>query len=737
MHKARENNDGSFSIGKTWMLDDLVSIQSYTDLPATTQLEQQQKQWASNVGFVVTIGKPYYWQAANYKERDFFIASLVKIYKKYTGGRVPKLIGFDERQRQMLIGDTSQGSSQPEASENPQGSQAPQPDQQSSQYSNRAPSREGKRDLRLQPSEEQFLKSQRSRDQIPRPSTGQSPAKIGPQVPNQREEPSSKLNGRLESDRMAGPPKSQLDSKSDFSVRSPVDSSPESTRTRPRGVEDRTTDSRQGGRPPPSRDGKETPEYKPFQGLDVNKEPVPPSTSGSVTSDHTPSGSIGQRTFLTDSSDKLSRPSSRQDGGPPSRGSDRSNQTPRNLDVEIPPSLRPGSSGSVSTKPPSESTRPPPEAQPTKPPPEPTAVPSKTTEPAAAPSKMTEPTTAPSKTTEPTAAPSKTTESTEAPPQSTVSAPPAEPSAEPPATSPPTSPPEKPETQPPEEKEEVHRPGLGPMVKKKSAKDVAGAFRKAANAYSAFKPRPGGAGERLMKQRNQTPSNEPDGITSVVPAPSLRALNNEANKTPASPSTTSQPAPSTTTSSGQEPPKVEITRAGTDDAAQPTTGDETKEALSAGATETTEERSRSRSRSPSQERRRKRREDNTVKYCQALGIDPSLLEGRGAEFDDILTDLGWNGRLSDDKKIEDLEADIRRQIGRVQATSWLGNIEHQEGKIDQLTRLIDKTIEECDELDGLLTLYSHELSVSPPQKNKSLFASTNGIEDASRRCRLY
>lgn len=28
MHKARENSDGSFSIGKTWMLDDLSAIQT-------------------------------------------------------------------------------------------------------------------------------------------------------------------------------------------------------------------------------------------------------------------------------------------------------------------------------------------------------------------------------------------------------------------------------------------------------------------------------------------------------------------------------------------------------------------------------------------------------------------------------------------------------------------------------------------------------------------------------------
>ncbi|KAL1970644.1 hypothetical protein VTN77DRAFT_4288 [Rasamsonia byssochlamydoides] len=702
MHKARENNDGSFSIGKTWMLDDLVSIQSYTDLPATTPQEQQQKQWASNVGFVVTIGKPYYWQAANYKERDFFIASLVKIYKKYTGGRVPKLIGFDERQRQTLLGDASQD---PSASVNSQGSQV---NQQSSQYSNRAPSRDGRNDPRQQQSEEQFLKNQRSRDQVSRPSTAQSPARPGLQIPNA-------LNGRLESDRVAGSPKSPLDSKVDFPSRPAVESSPESIRTKSRGVEDRTT-----GRPPPSRDGKETSEFKPFKGLDVNKEPLRPSTASSVASNHGPSDSSGQKTLLTESNDTLSKPSSKHDGGvgsvPPSRGNDRPNQLPRNLEVNIPASLRPGSSGSMSPRPPPSPTKPSPEAEPTGFPPEPTRPPPEPTRP------PPEPTRPPP---EPTAASSKTTESPMVSLKSIVSAPldepdepdepakptepakPAEPAesakpAEQPATSPPVSPPEKPATEPPEEKEEVHRPGLGPMVKKKSAKDLAGALRRAANAYNAFRPRPGGAGERLMaKQKAQ--SNEPDGITSVVPAPSLRALSSESTKTPTGTSTTSQ----ATTSSGQEPPKVEITRAATDEAAQSTAADETKEAPST-VEETTEQRSRSRS--PSQERRRKRREDNVAKYCQALGIDPSVLEGRVTHFDNILTDLGWNGRLSDDKKIEDLEADIRREIGRVQATSWLGNIEHQEGKIDQLARLIDKTIEECDELDGLLTLYSHELS---------------------------
>ena len=65
------------------------------------------------------------------------------------------------------------------------------------------------------------------------------------------------------------------------------------------------------------------------------------------------------------------------------------------------------------------------------------------------------------------------------------------------------------------------RPGLGPMIKKKMSKgDVANTFRRAANAANAFKPRAGGAAERLREQQAKL-SEGPDGITSVVPAPSL------------------------------------------------------------------------------------------------------------------------------------------------------------------------------------------------------------------------
>ncbi|KAF3278786.1 hypothetical protein TWF173_001226 [Orbilia oligospora] len=79
LHKARENNTGSFSIGKSWYLDDLTHIEND---PGCT-------------GFTATIGKPYYWQTRTSREKEAFVASLFRIFKKYTGGKSPVLVGFD------------------------------------------------------------------------------------------------------------------------------------------------------------------------------------------------------------------------------------------------------------------------------------------------------------------------------------------------------------------------------------------------------------------------------------------------------------------------------------------------------------------------------------------------------------------------------------------------------------------------------------------------------------------
>jgi hypothetical protein len=687
MHKARENNDGSFSIGKTWVLDDLSCIQVYQALTVTTPAEQQQKEWASNIGFTVTIKKPYYWQAVTAKERDFFIASLVKIYKKYTGGKIPNLVGFESRERDLLIGV---GQVAPQSSQVPRPqatgqsrqedtlprarSPSGQPARSPSPYRNRTPSREGSKEPRSQPSNEQFLRRQSSQEQTLRPRP-QFTLPQPFQATGLREQTTPTDNPNI--GREYGLPKSVKPDSASWRRpgASGSDSLPHQMGNRPN-ISQHNNDSvsSQGGGPlsndihTPSDYGKSqsSPDPAVLSPADVlNKknllsEPAQELTSGSQRpAVEAPKASLGQseteEEFVTPLTSPEFRPPEIRAPSPESDKSvDRSDlRTPQR---DIPLSLRPGSGEFVG----GSSQKAPPPVD----------------------SKL------------PTVTASKVADAGPLPDEA-------------PSPSPqPGTPVETPEIDSIEE--EVHRPGLGPMVKKKGAKNLANTLRKAATAYSAFRPRVGGAGERLMAGKEK-PGNEPDGITAVVPAP-LRGSSTE----PAKPPTRDGPVKETiasSTLSTEEMPKLPIKGITTDVEQSKNETGETGAELDG---------SPPKSPLPQGERRRQRREDNTTSYCNALGIDPNLLEGRGTYFDDILTDLGWDGKLSEDKRIEDLEADVRREIGRVQASSWLGHLEQQEGKVDQLAKLFDKALDECDELDGLLTLYSHELNVRRHTSLRSL-----------------
>ncbi|KAG0668656.1 hypothetical protein C6P45_004496 [Maudiozyma exigua] len=80
LHKARENTDGSFQIGRTWDLKDILKIEADQIIPE---------------GFSMSIGKQYYWETNSAKERTVFIKSLIKIYMQVFDGRVPELINWD------------------------------------------------------------------------------------------------------------------------------------------------------------------------------------------------------------------------------------------------------------------------------------------------------------------------------------------------------------------------------------------------------------------------------------------------------------------------------------------------------------------------------------------------------------------------------------------------------------------------------------------------------------------
>ncbi|SCU89067.1 LADA_0E13520g1_1 [Lachancea dasiensis] len=80
IHKARENSNGSFQIGRTWALKELTAVERDTE-----QLE----------GFFLTMGKRYYWETNSAKERTVFIKTLIKIFMEDSGGRVPRLLQWD------------------------------------------------------------------------------------------------------------------------------------------------------------------------------------------------------------------------------------------------------------------------------------------------------------------------------------------------------------------------------------------------------------------------------------------------------------------------------------------------------------------------------------------------------------------------------------------------------------------------------------------------------------------
>lgn len=753
LHKARENANGTFSIGKTWLLEDLTAIQTYGSVTPSNELEQQHMEWAGNEGFLVTIGKPYYWQAITAKEKDFFIQSLTRIYKKYTGGKIPELIGFDEGERQTLIG-SSLPLTQPrglpsrqERQEKPDDSVPPRPGsnpgkpppsrnrppsrersrEQGPPYQNRAPSREGNRenggpqartyngppsrdgylDQRQQqqippyerapsrngsreplrrPSEEAFLRKQASREQMQRapgpfipPRTRQDLTPQSSHSQLSREQTSSPVNTRNVPNGFSQtpPPPSRSDASSarfgaapsTESLDTPIsDSLPKVTAIEPNRLPtNKAIDSVAKDGPAPQRPGSPL--------VDENRRVMKPeSASASDTKQDSlpdrrrppfqgPAVSFGQRSTHSDTNDNfstpLTTPSTRDgDGRAPSRSSDRPNPS------------------AVQTKP--AEYFPPPQTE------------------DARSTDLTSGTTAVkhediSQKTGPSDSLASVHDALSAPtPFPDTSTPPTE-----------------------SKQEESFRPGLGPMMKKKSTKDIAKTLRMAATAYNAFKPRAGGAAERFFAEKEKL-TGEPDGITGVVPAPIQRGISNETSRSATPDSASNRPLSATGkerpfsplgVSFKQEPPKVQITRTATDNGQSLTELPQTQ----------SESPGKSRSKSPGgaqSDRRRKRKSESSTKYLTALGLDPAILEGHSTEFDGVLTELAWNGRLPDEKSIDELEVDVRREIGRVQAGSWLGHMEQQEGKIEQLSRMFDRCMEECEELDGLLTLYAHELNVS-------------------------
>ncbi|KAF2460582.1 exocyst complex component Sec3-domain-containing protein [Lineolata rhizophorae] len=819
MHKGRENANGTFSIGKTWNLEDLTGISSFTGLNPTSVEESRHKEWAGLEGFMVTMNKPYYWQANTAKEKEFFIASLIKIYKKYTHGKLPELVGFSPHEMDAILAPSMQGQQRPPppsaqgrptppGASRPFDQEPPPPRSAGGQPSpNRGPPPNSSPDLGGPPPlpgmRNRPLPGPDGRPQFPAlpPRRPVTPGEDGRALPGQRSGSSqSAASGEPlpprgpDGMRQARPRPPGFPS--DPQMRQPASrenlrpgpagafppprlspqssmSEMERTGPRPGSAAGSSVSSRTGSQAPqgspkrmplpyrtdgntsstsldrpnrvngvPASDGpKDSFDGRPLTGQSTASSAygtpradesmnfegrfgrAPPERRrpplASATGSNMSRGNESNDEFGTPLTSPPPRrddvrtgarptPDSLRSGGPGSGSADSGYRQPEGYfpssrpsessslrngsrdNNDIPLSLRPGSGSRPSSA--SGATTPPaPQAAETPPAPVPAQVPAPAPGPAAVepeePKSKVEP--------EPDAVKSPGADSVKS-------------------------------------EEEDFRPGLGPMFKKKATTEAANAFRKAATAYGAFKPRAGGAAERLFKAENKT-TNEPDGITSVVPAPLRTEKSNDTPTTPAdeekpptkelSPPSRVRPSIST-----DEVPAVTVsspTTAGAVSAVGRTLEDKPLDPatqLAATSPPVPTEKPAPSAAEVSEARRQRRRSNQHAKYLTALGIDPGLLEGRGLEFETVLSDFGWSGPTSGgsgggvgigilhEKKVDVLEADLRREIAKVEAGSWLTALDHKDDRVDAVEKMLDKAITECDELEGLLTLYGVELS---------------------------
>ncbi|ETS74491.1 hypothetical protein PFICI_14357 [Pestalotiopsis fici W106-1] len=619
MHKSKENANGTFSIGKTWDLNDLTGIESFT----STSVDPRKRQWAGDTGFTVVIGKPYFWQCSADKEKKFFIASLIKIYSKYTGGKLPELHGFDPREQDQVLGSRrppTRNETAPPSSLRPGISPA-----QSELSVTKTPIQAYQPPPRRPVSPNRNLILPNGMSASPASSSGSRDPSLPP-PPSLR--------------RLAGNNPSQ----DSLASRKSEDASSIPPRSRG-GMNGPGAFARFGDR---DRDLAATPPIQPQQQAPPPLQPPPPGPAP-----------------------QFDLPDRRRPPMDPSR--------PQNASVDndlVPaPLMSPGF-----RKDPQSQTQPPvtqEQSQPQPPPPPRNAERMSPRKPAA-----------PTRTDNSSIATALNESETPLGAASPVMATPSP--GTPPFVSaaPSPAPIEKPKTPPPPPPEpEESRPGLGPMIKSKKSKgELAGTLWKAASAVSAFKPRPGGAGERL-RELKRADSDGPDGITEVVPAPP------RATPKPEPPKAVEPPKSPKRNSNNVPEVKITVPNSSRPNSLQPTVPEQKKVA----------------------EVVKKPTEEpvitgNDAKYLTTLGIDTSILAGQTDEFIKLLDHFGWvPGEQMRGRNFEEMKMDVDRQLNKAQAGDWVVRFEEEDERIDAIKRGLDVAIAECDELDNLLTLYSVEL----------------------------
>ena len=700
MHKARENGNRTFSIGKTWVLNDLDVIESFTNAVPQTDEQQQNKSRAGPAGFIVTVQKPYYWKASTAKEKDFFIFALIKIYKKYTGGKLPQLIGFSSQELEQLNAPPGTQNRAPSASRPnvAAGGSARVPSQERPILRERPANEETSRERRPRQSQERSSQERPFQERLSqeRPSQERPTEErvLHSAVAQNRSVWSAGSNERIHmpgafpstdsvQDQSIYLPQHQLKSKRSESPA--LHNAAAHTRFR-RPSAGHSTDSFQSGREVQSahvlesgRSSYERVRQNGTHAAGVSSAPPHPTIEQDVPVNaakdiatsvpHTKEPTPAKPLTALNSNLGLNANSPDQ-AIPHKRSQDLRNGNMRDHSAsgrEVTQATRGPSSLNQSNLSqdyfPSE------------------------TQPDTAPSQFTQ--ASPVVNQGDTAPDPAANDDGTSTPQSSVT------------NFPPTPPPE---TLP----EEEHRPGLGPMIKKKkSTAEVASKFRKAATTYNAFKPRAGGAADKLANDKGASG----DGITGVFQAPSLLKGISQDDVRPATPKQGPEDRPSTPDIK-VDIPTVQITTS-PPKSVQSVPPEPTVEKLSEPILQKTSEIEQPppTADKAQEDRRKKHRSDQSAKYAKVLGINPSLLEGRTFEIEEVLNDFGWGEDSNGRATFEELEMGIRKEIARVEAGSWLSAAENSDDRIVAVSDMMDRVMAECDELDNLLTLYNVELGV--------------------------
>lgn len=713
MHKSKENSNGTFSIGKTWNLDDLTRLQSFS----SPSVDPALKEAAGDTGFIVTLQKSYFWDAQTEKEKKFFIATLVKIYGKYTNGKVPELTGFDQRELDQVMGRRPPPT-------------RPPPNDSVSQRSASSTSTANVPSVPSVPAQPTQPPTSPMRPGQPTQTNRSSPAGSFDSTRSQNQAVLRRLGANEKSQESI--PKSLTPGRSD-------DASSLPPRSRG-GVAGPGALGRFGDPPselPSSVTGDQPPErkrppidvMKTQQFADKDLVPAPLMSPGKKKDPvQPPPRSTNRMSPRQDSTSQASDSSSIRDRTVSQNESPR----PKNSTTSLKSS--PFSRASPSAEPPlSRQRTPTPEPEDTRPGLGPMLKQRATPEKPAkvsldAPSDNAQDGT---EDTRPGLGPMRRQgnitpdfiaadalgekddsrsglgpmlQSKKSAQEITHPPPPEEPEEE---TRPGLGPmirnqnsiPDMPSPPSPEEPEET-RPGLGPMIKgKKSKGELAGSLWKAAAVAGAFQPRPGGAGERLRSARKKD-EDGPDGITAVVPAPPR-------------PST-----PENKEAEAREPPKPEDKNGALPEVKVTVPQTRQRDGLQATEKKAPLEPSPSQDEQPQEEERRAVSTGDDVKYLATLGIDPAqaptfLDNPKSAQLREWMDVVGFvPGEQMRSCTWDHMKSDLNRELDKAQAGGWLSRFREDDERIDAIKAGIDNVILECEQLDDLLTLYSAGLGVS-------------------------